>query len=389
MDNEPILFTIFLIFTGAALLATVALYARQSLPVVYIVLGIILGPSGFRLVTDPVIIKHISHIGIIFLLFLLGLNLPPGKLIHLMRKTTLVTGISSVLFGIFGFGIASLFGYTPLESIIIGTSLVFSSTIICLKLLPTTVLHHRRTGEILVSILLLQDLLAILVLLFLQAGQDQHIIIREILLLIVSLLGIVFFAWLFSRFILVKLMSHFDRIQEYIFLLTLGWCLGIAQLAHTLGLSYEVGAFIAGVVLATSPISLFIAEVLKPLRDFFLVLFFFALGATFDLGMIQSVLVPALILAGLVLWLKPIIYQVLLTRSGEEKGQAIETGVRLGQASEFSLLIAVLAVDMALIGTQAAYLIQVCTLITFIVSSYLTVLRFPTPVAVSDKLRRD
>jgi Kef-type K+ transport system membrane component KefB len=389
MEGEPIIFTIFLIFTGAALLATAALYARQSLLVVYIVLGIIMGPSGIMLVTDPVLIKHISHIGIIFLLFLLGLNLPPDKLIHLMRETTVITAISSLLFGVIGFGVGIIFGYTTFESIIIAVSLIFSSTIIGIKLLPTTVLHHRRIGEIIISILLLQDLIAIVVLVFIQAANQQHLVAKEIAMLVLAFAGLILFAYLFNRFALLRLIQRFDRIREYVFLITLGWCMGMAQLASSTGLSYEIGAFIAGVALATSPVALFIAELLKPLRDFFLILFFFSLGATFDITMIKVVLIPALMLALLVLTLKPLIYRILLRHSGESTENAIEIGVRLGQGSEFSLLIAVLASDMELIGTQSAYLIQVCTLVTFIVSSYLTVRKYPTPVAVSDALRRD
>ena len=389
MEGEPLVFTIFLIFTGAALLATAALYARQSLLVMYIVLGIIMGPSGVMLVTDPVLIKHISHIGIIFLLFLLGMNLPPGKLIHLMRKTTVITAISSVLFGVIGFGVGIVFGYTSFESIIIAVSLIFSSTIIGIKLLPTTVLHHRRIGEIIISILLLQDIIAIVVLVLIQAVHQQQLIGREIVILALAFTGLILFAYVFNRFVLLKLIQRFDRIQEYVFLMALGWCMGMAELASAVGLSDEIGAFIAGVALATSPIALFIAEVLKPLRDFFLVLFFFSLGATFDISMINVVLIPALILALLVLSLKPLIYKILLHRSGESPEHSTEIGVRLGQGSEFSLLIAVLASDMHLIGSQSAYLIQVCTLLTFIISSYLIVLRYPTPVAVSDALRRD
>ena len=389
MEGETILFTIFLIFTGAAILATVALYAHQSLLITYILLGILLGPSGIELVTDPALIKQISHVGIIFLLFLLGLNLPPEKLIQLVKKTTLITGISSLLFGIIGFGVGVIFGYTWLESLIIGTALIFSSTIISLKLLPTTILHHRRIGEIIISILLLQDLIAILVLVFIQAGQQQTVVAKEILLLVLAFMGLVLFSYLFNRFILLKLMNKFGQIREYLFLLSIGWCLGIAELAHSVGLSYEIGAFIAGVTLATNPIALFMAEALKPLRDFFLIIFFFALGATFNLGMVGEVLLPATILAIVVLVLKPLIYKVLLQRSGETDSDSTEIGFRLGQASEFSLLIAILAVDMTLIGAKAAYLIQIATLLTFIVSSYYTVSKYPTPVAAKDELRRD
>ncbi|MGD8591480.1 MAG: cation:proton antiporter [Gammaproteobacteria bacterium] len=389
MGNENIIYTIFLIFTGAAILATVGLYARQSLLVVYILLGILFGPSGAKWVTDPVIIKQISHVGIIFLLFLLGMNLPAKKLIHLVKQTTLITGASSLLFGVIGFGIALLFAFNTTESIVIGTAMMFSSTIIGLKLLPTTVLHHRHTGEIIISILLLQDILAIMVLLFLQAANHGQWPLSELAMIIVYFVVVALTTFAFQRYVLLKLISRFDKIQEYLFLVTIGWCLGVAQFAHQLGLSYEIGAFLAGVALAANPISLYITEVLKPLRDFFLILFFFSVGATFDLGLAEDILIPAALLGALILALKPLVFKYLLITSGEDKKVSAEIGVRLGQGSEFSLLIAVLALDMAVIGEQAAYLIQVSTLLTFMASSYFIVLRYPTPVAVSDKLRRD
>ena len=389
MTNEPILFTLFLIFTGAAILATTALYARQSLLVVYIVAGLIFGPSGLQLITDPVVIKEISHIGIIFLLFLLGINLPVGKLIHLVRKTTFITVISALLFAIVGSSIALAFGFELAESLIIGAASMFSSTIVGLKLLPTTVLHHRRQGEIIISILLLQDILAIVVLTILQVGDHNHFPWKNLLLLFVALLGISLFAYFFHRYVLIRIIAKFDRIQEFIFVVTIGWCLGIAQLASHFDLSYEIGAFIAGVAFASNPIALFVSEMLKPLRDFFLILFFFALGATFHIEIAQTVIIPALLLALLLLIIKPVIFKVLLERTNETPQDAREIGYRLGQMSEFSLLIAVLATDMHVISMKAGYLIQVCTLITFIASSYAVVLKFQTPVAVSDKLRRD
>ena len=164
MHPESVIFYIFLIFTGAAVLATLALYARQSLLVVYILLGILLGPSGLDWVSDPEIISQIAHIGIIFLLFLLGINLPPQKLVLMLRETTLVTGVSSLLFLVIGAGCALSFGFNFAEAFVIGAAMMFSSTIIGLKLLPTTVLHHQHTGEIIISILLMQDIIAILIL---------------------------------------------------------------------------------------------------------------------------------------------------------------------------------------------------------------------------------
>ncbi|MGI9316139.1 MAG: cation:proton antiporter, partial [bacterium] len=282
MQDHSIVFSIFLIFSGAALLATVALYLRQAMLIAYLALGAILGPWGLKLVTDAALIQDIAEIGIIFLLFLLGLNLSPRKLIRMLRETTLVTVFCSLVFSGAAGAVAWLFGFELVDILIIGIAASFSSTIIGLKLLPTTVLHHRHTGEVIISVLLLQDLIAIVTMLIIQGLGKGGVPFTEIALLLVVLPAVCAVAWYGQKWVLLPLFLRFDRIQEYIFLLSIGWCLGIAQLAHTAGLSYEIGAFIAGIAIATSPVALHIAESLKPLRDFFLVMFFFGLGAGFD-----------------------------------------------------------------------------------------------------------
>ncbi len=388
---SSVFFLMFMIFTGSAFMATLALYARQAMLVGYIFIGIALGPWGLALMSeqDAPRIKDIAHIGIVFLLFLLGLNLKPGNLLHMLGKTTGLTLLSSLLFAVVGFLVGLAFGYNSLDSLIIGTAMMFSSTILGLKLLPTTVLHHKHAGEIIVSVLLLQDLLAILVLLMLKGGSSEHHLLTSILMSIFSLPLLIAFAWGFSRYVLLPLIQRFSKIQEYIFLTAIGWCLGLAALAEAFKLSHEIGAFIGGVVLATSPIALFIAESLKPLRDFFLVMFFFTLGAGLNLHSMPDIILPASCLAGLMLVLKPYVFRWLLVRFNEPPQLSLEMGYRLGQISEFSLLIAVLAWDLNIISDNASYLIQVATVLTFIVSSYLIVMRYPTPVAVSDALRRD
>ena len=266
---------------------------------------------------------------------------------------------------------------------------MFSSTIIGLKLLPTTALHHRHVGQVMISILLLQDIIAICILLFLEGFSQSGMEWDQIGKLAIAIPILVMVAFVFERHVIARLMHRFDTIQEYVFLTSIGWCLGMAQLAKILGLSYEIGAFIGGVSLATNPISRFIAESLKPLRDFFLIMFFFSLGASFNLMVLPEIVLPAVTLAVIMLVAKPLIFYRLLTSSGESASLSMETGFRLGQVSEFSLMIAVLAVNAGAISLQVSYLIQATTLITFIVSSYLIMLRYPTPIAVSDRLRRD
>lgn len=389
MESDPLVFSFFLIFTTAAILATVALFTRQPLIVAYIVVGAILGPSGLSLVSDPELIRGISTIGIIFLLFLLGLDMQPAKLLSMLKEATLVGISSSILFALFGFVVSSLFGFSVHECVVIGITMMFSSTIIGIKLLPTTVLHHRHTGEIVVSLLLIQDLIAIIVLLVIGGGfltaQEPSKIYQTLL----ALPLLVVFCLLFVKYVLFKLLARFDAFHEYIFLLAIGWCLGVAELARIMGLSVEVGAFIAGISIATSPISLYIALNLKPLRDFFLVLFFFSLGAGFQLHLLADVLIPAIVLGIVVLISKPIVFRVLLHNASETVPLAWEIGFRLGQISEFSLLIAFIASSNMLISEEVSHLIQATTILTFLISSYIVVFKYPTPIAISDALRRD
>lgn len=389
MEDFSIVYILFLIFCGAALLATLAMTVRQSLIIAYIALGLLIGPWGVNLLSDIALIQNIAGIGIVFLLFLLGLNLHPQELIRLAGEATVVTGVCSIALLLLGFGYSLAFGYSVTEALIVGAALMFSSTIIGLKLIPTTVLHHQHTGEIIISVLLLQDIIAIFLLVLIEgsAGTDGGWwpMIKPALAFPL-LVGV---AYLLEKNLLSRLIARFDRIQEYIFLLAVGWCLGMAETAELMGLSYEIGAFIAGVTIARSPIALFIAESLKPLRDFFLIMFFVALGAGFNLGVLPDIWLAALGLSLIAIVVKPLLYRTLMRMSGESSERSTEVAMRLGQMSEFSLLLAVMASQLAIIGAEVSYLIQIATLVSFVFSSYYVVARYPTPIALDDKLRRD
>ncbi|QTS83988.1 cation:proton antiporter domain-containing protein [Coxiella endosymbiont of Amblyomma nuttalli] len=390
MLEHNLIFSIFLIFTGAAILSTFALMTRQSMLVAYILLGIFFGPWGLRLINNLGMLRTVGDVGIIFLLFLLGLNLPPQKLITMFKEIKWVGLISSVVFATIGYLVAYFFNYPWIECLTVGSAMMFSSTIIGIKLLPTTILHHQHTGEVMISVLLLQDLIAIAVLFLLHGmGRGGRVLI-DVILLILGFPAILIFAYLFDRFALFPLFSKFNRIKEYLFLLAIGWCLSMTELAAVLGLSAEIGAFIAGVSLASRPVSVYISESLKPVRDFFLVLFFFSVGATFNLKFLSDVIIPSLILLMLLMITKPVIYRVLLQwMGGESKQVAWEVGIRLAQISEFSLIIAYVASANYLISNKAANLIEAATILSFIASSYWVVIQYPTPVAMSDRLRRD
>lgn len=389
MENLSLSHSFFVIFTSAAIATTAALYTRQPFLIAYILLGAIMGPYGAGLITDINLLSQAAEIGIIFLLFLLGLDLQPKALLATLKKSSITALSSSIIFAITGYTIGYYFGFSEKECYVIGAAMMFSSTIIGIKLLPTTVLHHRHTGELMIGLLIMQDVIAILVMMILISGKNDNITFSNITVTFITLPILSICAIIFVTRILSKLISRFDQFHEYIFLLSIGWCLGMSQLAHHIGLSAEIGALIAGVSLATSPISQYIAISLKPLRDFFLVMFFFSVGAQFNLELFSSIIYPAIILAIVVIAGKPIVFRFLLSKQSETNDLAWDIGFRLGQLSEFSILIAYMAVQTAWIGESASILIQATSILTFLISTYIVIFNYPNPLAVSDTLRRD
>lgn len=385
---DNIILELALIFAGASILATIFLYLKQPIILAYISLGMLTGPWGIGLFKDSDHIEHISHLGIILLMFLIGLNLHPQKLSALLKRTAPVTLVTCLLFALPAMLITRLFSFSWSESLIVGLALMFSSTVVCVKLIPTSSLHHKHIGEIMISVLLLQDIIAVVLILFLYSSTTANIYF-EVFLLLLKMLFFSGGSYLFVRYVILFLFRRFDKIQDYIFIMSLGWCLLSAEIASLIGLSYEIGAFISGIALAASPISLFIAEGLKPIREFFLILFFFSIGAQFDFFVTKQVVIPGLILAGIILLMKPLVFNAAFRLAGESAGLAKELGIRLGQASEFSLLVAYGAFAAGKIEAQTSYLIQLTAISTFIISTYFVVYKYPTPISVNESNRKD
>ena len=377
-----------LIFSGAALFASIFLYLKQPIIVAYIVLGIVVGPKGLEWVTDADQIQQLAHIGIILLLFLIGLNFQPSKLIGLFGPLGLVSLATCLIFLVIGFSAASALGYSLIESVIVGSALMFSSTIVSLKLIPTTQLHHHHIGELMISVLLVQDVIAIVLILLVNEGGMDSIAISVVVLL-VKLLLLSLFSFLFVRYVITRLLFKFDVIKEHTFIMALGWGLFVAGAAEMLGLSLEMGAFIAGVSLATVPIALIIAEELKPLRDFFLVLFFFSIGADFDIDISQKLIWHGLLLTAIFMVVKPVVFKYGFNAIGEKPEHSAQMGVRLGQASEFSLLVAFSALTSGLIRENVYSLVQLVVVLTFVISTYWVVNKYPTPISYKSGQRKD
>ncbi len=386
---ENFILDLSILFAGAAILSYFAVILKQPIIIAYILCGVIAGPWGAGWIRQVEFIETISHLGITLLLFLAGLCLHPQRLIQLFKKTTLVTFANCLFSFSITFIFAKLFHFSMMDSVCIGLALMFSSTILVIKLLPTIALHHEKMGATCIGVLIMQDLLAIAVLAFMRClGSSEGVLVSFIFILIKLCL---FLGALvsFEYFLLRKIMVRVERLHEVLFILGLAWCFGIASISNSMGLFYETGAFFAGVVMARHAVSRFISESLKPLRDFFLVLFFFTLGAKLDFFIMKDIFIPAVVLAVIFIFTKPWLLRKAFIWTGEKKEFAKEASIRLGQLSEFSLLVAILAFQLGHISDSAAQLIQLVTIFTFIASSYIVVFKYPTPIGVSDKLIKD
>jgi len=291
------IFDISVLVVCAAVFSYLAILTKQPIIVAYIFCGVLFGPSLLRFVKDIDFITAVSRLGIMLLLFLAGIVLHPRHLVRLFRRTSIVTLGGSLVSFLLVFAYASLFNFTLTENIYIALALMFSSTILVVKLLPTTKLHHGKIGAICIGILIAQDLLAIMVLVLMRGFTNGAFTYLNIGLLVLKFVFLTAVTFLFEQFVLRKVLAQVDRFHETIFIISLAWCFGIAWLSNRLGLSFEIGAFLAGVALARHPISLFVSEQLKPLRDFFLVMFFFVLGAKINLSILPQIFMPVLLTA--------------------------------------------------------------------------------------------
>ncbi|MBE3132814.1 MAG: cation:proton antiporter, partial [Acidobacteria bacterium] len=350
------------------------------------------------LVPEVDFIRGAGELGLVLLLFLLGLVLHPDRLRRIFRQASLVTLYSATAFFLVGFGLTygiarlapAWYGLTWVHALFIGFTTAFSSTLLVVKLLPTRRLHESAVGTLAIGILIVQDVLAIVVLVVMAAlGPAEGAAAGGIWWRLPLGLAMLAAAFPLERYGLRRLMGQVERFDELLLVLSLAWCFALAEGAELLGFSREIGAFVAGLALARSPVCLYIWQKVAPLRDFFVVLLFFSLGALID---IRQHAVPGLLLAALLalvlVLLKPHLFRRLLRLVKTDAALAEEAGWRLGQCSEFGLVIAFLALDRGFIGQEAFEIILITTLLSFLVSTYVVVLKYPSPLGVSPDMQQ-
>ncbi len=367
--NELALLALILGITTAI---TLLLRTIKQPPLVsYILAGVFLGPSILGL-TDANVLHVFSKIGIAFLLFIVGINLDVRSLKQ-VGNVSILTGLGQVVFtGLFGYILGGILGFTSMESTYIAIALTFSSTIIIIKLFSDKKELDTLHGRVATGFLLIQDFIAVLCLLTITTiSTTETTIALTIGYTLIFAVALFVGAILVQRYILTYLLSQAGKNAEVLFLFSIAWCFIIANLFGIARLGIEVGALIAGVMLASTPYRYEIASKIKPLRDFFIIIFFIILGSQIHFSEITQYTIPILVYSLFVLILNPLLVIYIMSWFGFTKRTSFYTSLAVAQISEFSLLIVALGVSVGHVSQEILSLVTVIGLITILVSTYL------------------
>lgn len=369
-------FDITIIICLAAGLSLIFRLLKQPEILAYILTGIIVGPLIVFRSANQDILQTMSQLGITLLLFMVGLEIRVSDLFAL-GKTLLAAALGQIFITFaLSFALAGILGFSLLPAFYIAIALTFSTTVIIVKILSDKRDLHSLYAKISLVILLAQDLLAILLLMFL-SGFSQQTGGGESLtqFFLIAIKGIILFGgvWYLSINVFPKFFELIARSSETLFLVSMAWVFGLTALVSSpfVGFSIEIGGFLAGLALANSIVNYQIIAKAKILRDFFIVIFFVLLGAQMSFVNFSQVLVPAIIISLFVLIGKPIIIMFILGFMGYRKRTSFLTGVTHSQISEFSLIIIFLGNKLGHVSDSVVSLITMVAIITFAFSSFL------------------
>ena len=360
----------------AATFGAIGLRLKQPLIVSFIALGIFVGPSGLELVSANDQIDLLAKLGIALLLFVVGLKLDM-HIIRTMGPVALATGLGQVFFtSVFGYLIALALGMSSVGAVYVAVALTFSSTIIIVKLLSDKREVDALHGRIALGFLIVQDIVVVLVMIGLTAfgqGGDFESLQNQALKILINGSGLLLVIMLLMHYVLPHILRLLAKSQELLLLFAIAWAVSLATIGVMLGFSKEVGAFLAGISIASSPYKNLIAARMVGLRDFLLLFFFIDLGAQMDLSMIGQQLAPALIFSVFVLLGNPLIVMVIMGYLGYRKRTGFLAGLTVAQISEFSLILGALGVKLGHITPQTLGVITLVGVITISISTYMII----------------
>ena len=361
-----------LILVVAAVVGFLANLLRQPLIVAYMFVGILLGPAFLGLVSAGEEIELLAKFGIAILLFLVGLKLDVG-LIRLTGFVALATGIAqvAVTLGI-GFLIVLAWGFDWIPALYVALALAFSSTIIIIKVLSDKRELDQLHGQIAVGVLIVQDILVIVAMVVIASvgspdGSGASNSLVATLLGSVGFLGVVA---LLARFVIPRLLSVIARSQELTLLFGVGWAMSLAATSQFLGLSMEIGAFVAGVALASTPYRESLSARMVSLRDIMILFFFIELGTSLSFEDAGSQIGLAVVLSAFVLVVKPLVVMVVMGALGYRSQVSFKSGFALAQISEFSLILIALGYSLGQVGSEVMSLVTLVAIITITLSTY-------------------
>lgn len=364
------LYQISLLLTVAAFGGYIAKLLRQPLIVGYLFSGIALSLFGFSNHGD---FEGLAKIGVTLLLFLVGLEMNLGDIKSLGRGVLLLSVGQLLLSFIGGFFIASLLGFGMGSAVLLSVALSFSSTILAVKLISEKSDLASLYGKVTIGLLLVQDVVATFALVVLTGTGSGNFNATVLILTLVKIIGLFLGVLLLSKKILPNLFGKaFSGSSELLFIGSIAWAMGVGALTTKFfGLSYEVGGLLAGISLSNISSHLQVAGRTKPLRDFFLTIFFLSLGMSMNPSSLGGVIVPALILSAFVLISKPLIVMSLLGLLGFKKRTSFMSGVSVAQSSEFSLIFMLIALSLGVVNQKEISVVIFVTTITMVVSSYM------------------
>lgn len=360
-----------LVIVVAGVVSILMRILKQPLIMGYIITGILVGPAFLHLIHEKDAFETFSEIGIALLLFIIGLELSITT-IRRLGKPVFITALA--LLGVMvsiGYLIGTAMNFTTTEAILTGLALFFSSTIIIAKVLSDKKQLTRLNGQLAIGVILIDDVIATFALLYVTTNTGGGLGLWDIGFLILKGAMTAGVLVLLGAKVLPKFTKFIASSQELLFIFALAWGFGVATVVNAIGFSVEVGALFAGVTLAHLPYVHQIGAKLKPLRDFFIILFFISLGESLELNNLASAIVPALILSAVTLLIKPLVVMTSLGLLRYTKRTSFMTGINLSQISEFSIILIVLAHSAGMVSSQLSAIITLVAIITIATSTYL------------------
>jgi len=364
---EVLLIDLSIIIIVAAMIAVVAKMLKQPAVLAYIVGGILIGPFGFKLIHNVDFVKTLGELGIALLLFVVGLEMSIERIKKVGSIATFIGCAEVALVTIVGFLLAGAFGFSRIESIYIGLILAFSSTLVVIKLLSDNRELDTLHGRIMLGILLVQDVIVILALTVLINTDVSAFAFAKIAVLGILLIAV---AAIITKYVLPLFFKKIAESQELLFLFALAWCFMFAGAASYLGFSIVIGAFIAGVTLANFPYNIEIIGRVKPIRDFFVTIFFVAIGSQIVPTIDKALYLPIIAFFITAILLKPLIIATLVSLHKYARRTAFLSGIGLAQVSEFSIILAMQGVLLNQISENILSIAIILTAITMLLSTY-------------------